>query len=175
MTAKEYLQRDHHKYPSLFSLQYWKESWVKSEQYYIRSYVRYLRLEEYYTFIKTNKILKLYYQRKRNILGSRLGFFINPGNFDAGLRIEHIGSIIVHPKAKIGNNCVIHGNCCIGSNGIKGEIAPIIGDGVDIGQGAQVIGNITIANYVKIGAGAVVVKSVLQEGGTVVGVPAKLL
>ena len=59
------------------------------------------------------------------------------------------------------------GNNCIGGddNG-----APTIGNDVFIGYGAIILGNIKIADGVKIGAGAVVTKDVLKEGATVVGV-----
>ena len=46
---------------------------------------------------------------------------------------------------------------------------------VDIGQNAQILGGIYIADGVKIGAGAVVTKSVLVPGVTVVGVPARIV
>lgn len=170
-----YIQIDGYKYPSLFSKLYWVERFLKSEQYYIRAYIRYLRSEEYYTCIQPYKLLKYYYQRKKNIIGSRLGFFIHVGNFGAGLKIYHYGSIIVHPKAKIGKNCTIHGNCCIGSRGGFPDIPPQIGDNVDIGQGAQVLGDITVADGVKIGAGAIVTKSVVEPNVTVVGVPARIV
>ena len=51
--------------------------------------------------------------------------------------------------------------------------APVIGNNVDIGVGAKIIGDITIADDVKIGAGAVVTKSCLEKGATLVGIPAK--
>lgn len=175
MKYNEYINCDGLDHPSIFSLKYWIERFVKSESYYIRRYIRYLRQEEYYTFIQPNKLLQYYYRRRKHILGSRLGFIIHAGNFGKGLKIYHYGSIIVHPKAKIGANCVIHGNCCIGSDGGYPDIPPVIGDNVDIGQGAQILGNITVANGVKIGAGAVVVKSIQEEGVTVVGVPAKII
>src|SRR5690606_21577074 len=158
-------------YQSIWSWAYYVEWFLKSEQYYIRTYVRYLRSEEYYTFIKPNKLRKYYYQRKKNILGSRLGFFIHAGNFKSGLKLFHYGSIVVHPKAKIGRNCTLHGNCCIGSKGGYPDTSPNIGDDVDIGQGAQILGGITIADGVKVGAGAVVTKSILEAHVTVIGIP----
>ena len=66
-----------------------------------------------------------------------------------------------------------HGNCCIGSNGGHPDDSPVIGDHVDIGQNAQILGDIRVENNVRIGAGAVVVTDVLTPGATVVGVPAK--
>lgn len=172
---KEYLDSDRIGYYPVFSKGYIFELLLNPEEYWIRRFVRALRKEEYYTFYKPNKWMKYYYQRRKNRLGAKLGFFISVGNFDSGLKIYHYGSIIVHPKAKIGENCTLHGNCCIGSNGGFPDIPPVIGDNVDIGQNAQILGDITIANGVKIGAGAVVVKSILEENVTVVGIPARII
>lgn len=175
MRLKEYILSDGIMYYPFLSKNYILDWILRGEGYWIRRYMKALRSEEYYTFIRPNKLLQYYYRRKKNILGSRLGFIIHAGNFGLGLRIYHYGSIIVHPQARIGADCVIHGNCCIGSDGGYPDIPPVIGDNVDIGQGAQILGNITVANGVKIGAGAVVVKSIQEEGVTVVGVPAKII
>ncbi|MFZ4263456.1 serine O-acetyltransferase [Sphingobacterium sp. HJSM2_6] len=146
-----------------------------SEQYFLRRYLSALRAEEYYTFESPNKLMRLFYLRRKNLLGRKLGFFISAGCFEEDLKVYHYGSIIVHPKAKIGKHCTIHGNCCIGTKGGNSEGYPVIGDHVDIGQGAQILGGITIANNVRIGAGAIVTKSILEEGVTVVGIPARIL
>lgn len=175
MTLKEYLHQDRMDYQPFFSKGYLMDWILKSEQYYVCSYVKALRSEEYYSFIKPNKLLKYFYQRKRNILGSRLGFFIHPKNFQSGLKIYHYGSVIIHPDARIGKNCTLHGNCCIGSKGTYPDFAPQIGDHVDIGQGAQILGDVKIANGVKIGAGTIVTKSILEENVTVVGIPARII
>ncbi|GGH32173.1 serine acetyltransferase [Sphingobacterium alkalisoli] len=148
---------------------------LQTEQYWLRKYVKTLRKEEYYTFHKPNKLLRYYYQRKKNRLGYKLGFFIPAGCFGSGLKIYHYGSILINPKTRIGKNCTIHGNCCLGSKGVFPDDAPNIGDNVDIGQGAQILGGITIADGVKIGAGAIVVKSVLEPRATVIGGAAKIL
>ena len=80
-----------------------------------------------------------------------------------------------NPKSRIGKNCTIHGNCCIGSKGGIPDDSPVIGDNVDIGQNAQILGGITVADGVRIGAGAIVTKSILIPGVTVVGIPAKVI
>lgn len=149
------------------------EWWIRPEKYYIKRYIRFLRKEEKYTFQKRNKLLCFWYRGRKNRLGSRLGFIISAGSFGENLHLEHFGSVIVNPKARIGSNCTIHGNCCIGSNGGYPDDSPLIGNNVDIGQNAQILGGIRVANNVRIGAGAVVVKDVLIPGVTVVGVPAK--
>ena len=148
---------------------------IRPEKYYIRRYMRFLRQEEKYTFSAPNRLLAFWYKARKNRLGSRLGFIISAGCFAEGLQLEHFGSVIVNPKSRIGRNCIIHGNCCIGSDGGYPDDSPVIGDNVDIGQGAQILGGIRVADNVRIGAGAVVVKDVLTPGVTVVGVPGRIL
>lgn len=144
---------------------------IRPEGYYIRRYLKLLRQEE----AAGSSPVKYWYKARKNRLGAKLGFIISAGCFGDGLKIEHYGSVIVNPKARIGKNCTIHGNCCIGSKGGYPDDSPVIGDNVDIGQFAQILGGIRIADNVKIGAGAVVVKDVLTPGVTVVGVPANMV
>ena len=146
---------------------------IRPETYYIRKYLKLLRKEERYTFDKPCRFLAYYYKARKNRLGAKLGFIISAGCFGEGLKLEHFGSVIVNPKSRIGKNCTIHGNCCIGSKGGYPDDSPVIRDNVDIGQFAQILGGITIADNVKIGAGAVVVKDITTPGVTVTGVPAK--
>ena len=146
---------------------------IRPERYYIQRYLRFLRQEEKYTFSSPNKMLAFWYKARKNRLGSRLGFIISAGCFGEDLHLEHYGSVIVNPKARIGKGCIIHGNCCIGSKGGYPDDSPVIGDNVDIGQFAQILGGIKIADNVRIGAGAVVVKDITTPGVTVTGVPAK--
>lgn len=162
-------------YPNFLSKSWILDFILKSEQYWIRGYIKALRKEEFYSFKSPNKILKYYFQRKKNILGRKLGFFIPAGCFDEDLKIYHYGSIIINPNAKIGKHCTIHGNCCIGSKGSFPDSSPIIGNHVDIGQGAQILGDITIANGVKIGAGSIVTKDILIENAIVVGIPGRII
>ena len=82
--------------------------------------------------------------------------------------------MIISGDAKIGEDCTFHGQACIGNNG-SSEAAPVIGNHVDIGVGARILGDIYIADHVKIGANAVVTKSCYEEGATLVGIPAQIL
>ena len=148
---------------------------IRPERYYINKYMSFLRKEEFFTFTRPIRFIAFWYKARKNRLGARLGFIISAGCFGDGLRLEHYGSVIVNPKARIGKNCIIHGNCCIGSNGGYPDDSPIIGDNVDIGQNAQILGGIRIADGVRIGAGAVVVKDVLVPNVTVVGIPASVI
>lgn len=147
---------------------------IRPERYYIRKYLHFLRKEEK-ALVKGRNLSVYWHRARKNRLGSRLGFIISAGCFDEGLTIWHYGSVIVNPKARIGRNCQIHGNCCIGNLRPDSQDSPIIGDNVDIGQSAQILGGIRIADGVKIGAGAVVVNDVLTPGVTVVGIPGKIL
>ena len=117
-----------------------------------------------------NKIKFIYYAKKNNILSNRNQIELY-GRFGKNLKIYHSG-IIVNKSAIIGDNVKMHGLNCIGNNGINNK-APIIGNNVDIGVGAVILGDIEIANNITIGANAVVTKSFKEEGITIAGVPAK--
>lgn len=146
---------------------------TREHNYYLWKYVYYLRKEE----CAKSKLFKYIYRRKKNTLGSKLGILINAGVSKKGLRLWHYGSIIVNGYTKIGENCNLHGQNCIGNRGnsIDPKEAPIIGNNVDIGVGASIIGNIYIADDIKIGAGAVVTKSCNVKGATLVGIPADIV
>lgn len=144
----------------------------------IYRYIHALRHDEY--FSNTNgglfhKIRHLYYRRTHNSLGIKLGISIPINTFEKGLLIYHSQGIIVHRDARIGENCKLHGLTCIGNNGSEsdGRNTPIIGNNVDIGVGASIIGGIEIADDIKIAAGAVVCRSCHHEGVILAGVPAK--
>jgi len=92
-------------------------------------------------------------------------------NLGGGLLITHPNSIVIHPKAIIGPNCLIFQQVAIGSR--DGGI-PTIGGHVDIGAGEKIIGNIQIGDYVRIGANSVVLEDV-SDGCTVVGIPARII
>lgn len=121
-----------------------------------------------------DKMAFIWYHRRKYVLGNRLGFEIPENCFDKGLMIYHIAPIVVNEDARIGADCRITGNFCIGNTG-AGTKSPVLGKGITAGWGASVIGDIRIADGVTIGAGSVVVHNVLQEGATVAGVPGKVL
>lgn len=134
------------------------------------------RLEYYSTFGKLKRILYLlpilYYRLSFHEKSIRLGFSIPLGVFEEGLSIAHHGTIVVNGNARIGRNCRIQEGVNIGATNGSAK-APIIGNNVFIGTGAKIIGDVTIADDVAIGANAVVVKSITEPGTTWGGVPAK--
>ena len=85
--------------------------------------------------------------------------------------IIHSFGIVINSAVKAGTGLVIEHGVTIGAE--KG-LSPVLGNNVFIGAGAKIIGAVTIGNDVKIGANAVVTKS-LPDGATAVGVPAKVI
>jgi len=89
-------------------------------------------------------------------------------------RIDHFGDIIISGYASFGDNCIIRNGVTIGLKNISEKAAPSLGNNVNIGTGAKILGNITIGNNVDIGANAVVLSSV-PDNSIAVGIPAKII
>jgi serine O-acetyltransferase len=91
------------------------------------------------------------------------------------LCIEHHGCIVVHGETVIGDDCVIRHGVTLGNSGESDLLgAPRLGNRVQMGAGAKIIGRITIGDNVIIGANAVVVADV-PSNCVVGGVPAKII
>lgn len=87
------------------------------------------------------------------------------------LVIEHFGGIVISGDSVIGDDVVIRHGVTLGlrHTGVAG--APVIGDRVDIGAGAKILGPVRIGDGAVIGANAVVLHDV-PPGALAVGVPA---
>ena len=85
--------------------------------------------------------------------------------------IDHFGGIIISGYAKFGDNCRIRNGVVVGLRRVDEKFAPVIGNNVDIGAGAKLLGPIQIGNNVIIGANAVVLCDVPSDS-IAVGVPA---
>jgi serine O-acetyltransferase len=85
--------------------------------------------------------------------------------------IDHFGGVVISGYAKFGDNCRIRNGVVVGLRHVEDKRAPAIGNNVDIGAGAKVLGPIIIGNNVQIGANAVVVVNV-PDDSIAVGVPA---
>jgi serine O-acetyltransferase len=91
------------------------------------------------------------------------------------LFIDHGMGVVVGETSVIGDDVLIYQGVTLGGTGKEhGKRHPTIGNGVSIGAGAKVLGNITVGDNSRIGAGSVVLRSV-PENSTVVGVPAHLM
>lgn len=85
--------------------------------------------------------------------------------------IDHFGGIVISGYAKFGDNCRIRNGVVVGLKNVNEPCAPQIGNNVDIGAGAKLLGNIKIGNNVSIGANSVVLTDV-PDNSIAVGVPA---
>lgn len=85
--------------------------------------------------------------------------------------IDHFGGIVISGYAQFGDDCRIRNGVVVGLKNAHEPIAPVIGNNVDIGAGAKVLGNIRVGNNVVIGANAVVLTDV-PDDSLAVGVPA---
>lgn len=116
-------------------------------------------------------IYKIAYKMVQILTGIELPCEAEVGD---NLRIDHFGGIIVSGFAKLGDNCVLRNGVTIGLKNIENPKAPSIGNNVDIGAGAKILGDIIIGNNVSIGANSVVLKDV-PDNSIAVGVPAKII
>lgn len=132
------------------------------------------RVQVYY------KIAHFLYVRKHYFLARYLsekakrktGIEIHPGAvIGKNLFIDHGMGVVIGETAVIGNDVTLfHGVTLGGISDNQGKRHPTVMNNVLIGAHAQVLGNITLGENAKIGAGAVVLKDVLPNT-TVVGIP----
>lgn len=166
---KEYLNTDKiqlgikRKRPRLFSDEIWKyEIYLRKYEYWI-----YRSEKSHVILYKIIKILFKYLWHKQ---GVKLGISIAPNVCGKGLSIAHYGCIEINDTATVGDNLRIHEGVTIGASGGG---APVLGNNIFLSSGCKVIGDIKIADRCVIGANAVVVRSITEEGVTFGGVPAK--
>lgn len=92
-----------------------------------------------------------------------------------GIMIDHAHSIVIGETAVVGNNVSMLHSVTLGGTGKEDDDRhPKIGDGVLIGAGAKVLGNIKVGNCSRIAAGSVVLEDV-PPCKTVAGVPARIV
>jgi serine O-acetyltransferase len=92
-----------------------------------------------------------------------------------GIMIDHAHSIVIGETAVVGDNVSMLHSVTLGGTGKEdGDRHPKIGDGVLIGAGAKVLGNISIGHCSRIAAGSVVLEDV-PPCKTVAGVPARIV
>jgi serine O-acetyltransferase len=87
--------------------------------------------------------------------------------------LDHATGIVVGAFVTIGNEVTIMQNVTIGRKVEAPDRAPRIGRGVLLSTGATILGDVSIGDFAKIGAGSVVTRDV-PGGCTAVGVPARL-
>jgi len=89
--------------------------------------------------------------------------------------IEHQSAIIIHGNCTIGDDCIIRQGVTLGNRYLEKPLeSPQLGDRVNVGAGAKILGKVNLGDNVNIGANAVVLSDV-PAGKTAVGIPAKIL
>ncbi|MBR6071669.1 MAG: hypothetical protein IKP77_02405 [Acholeplasmatales bacterium] len=142
-------------------------SFFSKNQKYLRYslYKNYCLCFKYKNSNMIGKIIYLYRKFKYLRISSKINVQLPFNEFVDHFYFNHY-NIVISKKAIIGKNCNFVGNNCVGGNS-KGE--PKLGEGVYLGYGAIVIGNVEIAEKTVIGAGAIITKDILKPGSYVVG------
>lgn len=104
------------------------------------------------------------------------GIEIHPGaKIGRRFFIDHGMGVVIGETTEIGDDVLLYQGVTLGGTGKeKGKRHPTIGNNVVIGTGAKILGNIRIGDFVKVGAGSVVIRSV-PDYSTVVGVPGRVV
>lgn len=104
------------------------------------------------------------------------GIDIHPGaTIGKRFFIDHGMGVVIGETTEIADDVLLYQGVTLGGTSSKAEKRhPTLKRGVVVGAGAKVLGNITIGNYSKVGAGSVVVNDV-PEHATVVGVPGRVV
>ncbi|MBK4775278.1 serine O-acetyltransferase [Candidatus Pantoea edessiphila] len=112
----------------------------------------------------------------QNEISAYFGVDIHPAaKIGKGIMLDHATGIVIGETAVIENDVSILQSVTLGSTGkVIGDRHPKIREGVMIGAGAKVLGNIEIGKGAKIGAGSVVLKNV-PPNTTAAGIPARIV
>ncbi len=104
------------------------------------------------------------------------GIEIHPGaRIGRRFFIDHGEGVVIGATTVVGDDVLIYQQVTLGGTGKEsGKRHPTLGNNVIVGAGAKVLGNITIGDYVRIGAGSVVIEDV-PEYSTVVGIPGRVV
>lgn len=147
---------------------------IAAQGYWVMIVYRFGRWRYKCKFVLFRKILSLVYKILYKIIQIITGVEL-PCEVELGenFKIDHFGGIVISGFAKFGDNCRIRNGVVVGLKNIDEVCAPVIGNNVDIGAGAKILGQIKIGNNVNIGANAVVLKDI-PDNSIAVGVPAKI-
>ncbi len=116
-------------------------------------------------------IYRRLFHHVRNHYGIELPFSAKVGR---RVVIEHQSGIVIHGNCVIGNECYIRQGVTMGNKNIdRPGDAPILGDRVNVGAGAKLLGKINVGDDAQIGANAVLTKDVPAEA-IALGIPATI-
>nr|WP_280178724.1 serine O-acetyltransferase [Candidatus Prometheoarchaeum syntrophicum] len=104
------------------------------------------------------------------------GIDIHPGaSIGKNFFIDHGTGVVIGETAVIGNNVTLYQGVSLGGVSLKKKKRhPTLGNNIEVGAGAKILGPINIGNNVKIGANSVVTKNI-PDNSIVVGVPGRII
>lgn len=104
------------------------------------------------------------------------GIEIHPGaEIGHRLFIDHGMGVVIGETCVVGDDVTLYQGVTLGGTGKeKGKRHPTLGNGVVVGTGAKVLGNITVGDNCRVGAGSVVLRSI-PDNSTIVGVPGHIV
>ena len=104
------------------------------------------------------------------------GIEIHPGaKIGRRFFIDHGMGVVIGETAEVGDDVLLYQGVTLGGTGkVSGKRHPTLGNGVVVGTGAKILGNIRIGDLAKVGAGSVVVHPV-PDRSTVVGIPGRVV
>lgn len=87
-------------------------------------------------------------------------------------KIAHQGAIVIHCSSTIGDDCLIRQGVTLGAASARtSDDAPTLEDGVELGAGAMVLGDIVVGRHSKLGCNVVLTESVPEYAVVVVDKP----
>lgn len=167
---REFLELEYQRFP-IHGRRYISYLLQLSEGAALRKHTKLLRYTEYH-MNTGHKLRGAFYWAKLMRLQNKYSMHVPINCCDKGLTIFHVSPIIINANASIGKNCVLSPMAAVINADIN-DLAPKIGDNVNLGTGCKILGDVTLADGIRVGAGAVVTKSFLEPGISIAGVPAK--
>lgn len=150
---------------------FFRQLFPVAERDILKKHLVLLRKAEYHT--NTNhRIRSLFYRVRLYRLQNKYCLHIPINTCAKGLKIMHVGPILINDNAIVGEDCSIHMNVGLVAGG-RNDYAPELGKGVVMGIGSIALGKIKIADNVAVGANAVITRSIEEIDIAVAGVPAK--
>lgn len=160
------LAQDRARYP--------QSAWVREQSLWAIAVYRFGRWNDARPPSWDRKLYDRIYWLLFRIVETVTGVSFNKGvEIGPGLRIHHFGNIFIHSGARLGSGCTLRQGVTIGQR-VEGGGVPVIGNNVDCGAYAQILGGISVGDGARIGAMSVVLKDV-PPGATAVGIPARIL
>ena len=151
---------------------YGRRAWAREQSWYAVAVLRLGQWADETPRTPGRRLAAALYWPLYRVVQTITGIGISKGvAVGAGLRIHHFGGIFVAEGSVLGARCTLRQGVTIGER-VEGGPLPVLGDDVELGAYAQVLGGVTVGDGARVGAMAVVVHDV-APGDTVVGNPAR--